>query len=294
MRIKGNSLQFIKNYFDTELSAIYSGSECLVLFRLAVQHINGFSHLEIHLNPNRRVSESDLLHYSMFVKQLKQRKPVQYIMGYTWFLDLKIGVNAAVLIPRPETEELVHHLIPFLNAFPTARVLDACTGSGCIALAIKSMFPSARVEGCDISLEAIQTARENAETLALDVEFKQLDVLAAFSGNENYDLIVSNPPYIPQTELMEISTEVRDYEPHLALFVPDSDAFVFYRRLIHHATTALSDQGMLAFECHYRGVEMVSKLMRDAGFESVAANSDLSGNPRFVSGIFHKFGEQLS
>jgi release factor glutamine methyltransferase len=284
MRIKGNTLQLIKDYFEEELSSHYSASERLILFRLAVQHINGFSHMEIHLNPGRRVSESELLQYSQFVKQLKQGKPVQYIMGYTWFLDLKIAVNPSVLIPRPETEELVHGFIPFLNTHPTARILDACTGSGCIALAIKHMFPDAQVLGVDSSAEAIQTARENAALLDLDVAFLQQDVFADFVYEAKFDVIVSNPPYIPDAELSEMSVQVRDFEPHQALFVPDADPFVFYRRLIQLALDSLNNGGILAVECHYKGCDATAKLFRDAHFEAVEIQCDLSGNQRFVTG----------
>ena len=284
MRIKGNSLQQIRLFFDEELAALYDLAEILVLFRLAVQHINGFSHMEIHLNPERRVSESELLEYSRFVKKLKQGVPVQYIMGYTWFLDLKIGVNPSVLIPRPETEELVHNLIPFLNAHPHARILDACTGSGCIALALKQMFPHAQVFGIDSSAEAIQMASTNAVLLDLEVDFQQRDVFAAFDGEAKFDLIVSNPPYIPQGEFSELSIQVRDFEPHIALFVPDSDAFLFYRRLNKLALSLLIEGGLLAFECHYKGCDVVARLMDEDGFESVGIHTDLSGNQRFVLG----------
>ena len=284
MRIGGNSLKQIKQYFEAELSSLYEPSERLVLFRMAVQHINGLSHMEIHLNPERRVSESDLLAYSKFVKQLANGAPVQYIMGYTWFMDLRIGVNSSVLIPRPETEELVHAVIPFLNGCNQASIVDLCSGSGCIALALKSLYNKATVLGVDISERAISKAIENARELSLDVSFLQKDIFEKQQFTGLFDLMVSNPPYIPQSERNEMSSRVTDFEPEEALFVPSADVFLFYRRIIEIACYHLRVGGMLAFECHYKGAAMVAAEMRQAQFSRVTILRDLSGIERFVTG----------
>ena len=284
MRIGGNSLKQIRHYFEAELATLYELSERLTLFRMAVQHISGFSHLEIHLNPERRVSESELLAYSQFVKQLVKGVPVQYIMGYTWFMDLRIGVNSSVLIPRPETEELVHMVIPFLNGCNPASIVDLCSGSGCIALALKSLYSNARVLGVDISERAISKAVENARELSLDVTFLQKDIFEKQQFAGLIDLMVSNPPYIPQSERNEMSSRVTDFEPEEALFVPNADALLFYKRIIEIASQFLRTGGMLAFECHYKGAAQVASEMRNAHFGGVATLRDLSGIERFVTG----------
>jgi release factor glutamine methyltransferase len=284
MRIGGNSLRQIKQYFESELSSLYEPSERIVLYRMAVQHVNGFSHMEIHLNPERRVSESELLAYSQFVKQLVNGVPVQYIMGYTWFMDLRIGVNSSVLIPRPETEELVHTVIPFLNGCDHASIVDLCSGSGCIALALKSLYRNATVLGVDISERAISKANENARELSLDVSFLQKDIFEKQQFAGLFDLMVSNPPYIPQSERNEMSSRVTDFEPEEALFVPNADALLFYRRIIEIGSQYLRAGGMLAFECHYKGAALVASEMKEARFSNVAILRDLSGIERFVIG----------
>lgn len=284
MRIGGNSLKQIRHYFESELAPLYESSERLTLFRMAVQHISGFSHLEIHLNPERRVSESELLAYSKFVKQLQSGMPVQYVMGYTWFLDLQIGVDSSVLIPRPETEELVHTLIPFLNELESPKIMDICSGSGCIALSLKNLYPHAEIVGFDISESAVKKAIQNAAELGLDVSFVRKNILEPIHFSESFDLIVSNPPYIPLLERDEMSSRVTEFEPAEALFVPNEDELLFYKRIIELANKHLRIGGMLAFECHYKGAAQVASEMRNSRFSSVAIFRDLSGTERFVTG----------
>lgn len=284
MRIGGNSLKQIRHYFESELSPLYESSERLTLFRMAVQHISGFSHLEIHLNPERRVSESELLAYSKFVKQLQSGMPVQYVMGYTWFLDLQIGVDSSVLIPRPETEELVHTLIPFLNEQERPKIVDICSGSGCIALSLKNLYPHAEIVGFDISEPAVKKSIQNAAELGLDVSFVRKNILEPVHFSESFDLMVSNPPYIPQLERDEMSSRVTEFEPAEALFVPNEDVLLFYKRIIELANKHLRIGGLLAFECHYKGAAKVASEMRNSGFSGVAILRDLSGTERFVTG----------
>jgi release factor glutamine methyltransferase len=283
MRIAGNSLAHIKSFFEQELTQLYSGDEIRVLFRLAAGQINKISHLSLHLNPDQRVSESDLLKYTAWIKRLKTGEPIQYIMGFTWFLDLQIGVNPSVLIPRPETEELVHLCMPFLNERRSAYVLDACTGSGCIALGIKSMFRNAHVVGCDISPDAIETAKGNGSHLNLEVDWQQTDITKPFSVDFSFDLIVSNPPYIPSSEARNMKPQVKDFEPALALFVPNDDALLFYRHLAKMALQMLFPNGMLAVEVHYDAAHQVAELFSELGLNKVAIAQDMQGHERFVT-----------
>ncbi|MFN5318030.1 MAG: peptide chain release factor N(5)-glutamine methyltransferase [Bacteroidia bacterium] len=282
MRIGGNTLSHIKIFFEQELAPFYTADEIRVLFRLAASEINQVSHLSLHLNPEQRVTESNLLKYTAWVKRLKKGEPVQYIMGYTWFLDLKIEVNASVLIPRPETEELVHLCVPFLNERSAASVLDACTGSGCIALAVKSMFRNAQVVGCDISSDALETATANGHALNLEVDWQQIDITNAVNEANFYDLIISNPPYIPYKEAQNVKSQVKDFEPNLALFVSDDDALLFYRHLAKVALHSLKPRGMLAVEVHYDAAQKVAALFTESGLYEVRIAKDMQGQERFV------------
>lgn len=287
MKIAGNRLADIDRYFKSALAERYTPSEILVLYRMAAQHISGFSGIKLHLEPETRVNQSELLQYSFFVKRLKQGEPVQYIMGYTWFMDLKLEVDAQVLIPRPETEELVNLVLEYLNGKPQPKVVDACSGSGCIALALKYYRNDAAVSGLELMLGARDVAVRNAISLQLDVPFTLLDVLAASNADfpAELDVLVSNPPYIPNAEQRNMSDTVTAFEPHIALFVPDSDPLLFYRSLAERAQSVLKSRGLLAFECHERLTEAIQKHLEESGFLQVSVLQDLSGKPRFVTAL---------
>ncbi len=284
MKIGGNRLSDIRKFFYAQLEPQYSKEEVLVLFRLAAGWINGFSHLTLHLEPDKRVLESELLAYSRFVKRLRKGEPVQYIMGRTWFMELELTVNPAVLIPRPETEELVNLIVEQFGGSSSLHIHDACSGSGCIALALKHYLPQAKLSASDLSREALTVALENAERLQLEVSFEQFDLLQIESLSTPVDVLVSNPPYITIDESESISSTVLEHEPHLALFAPGSDALVFYRKLAALASgQSLKPGGLLAVECHYRRCDEVASLFRKAQLMDVRIHHDLSGNPRMVT-----------
>lgn len=285
MKIKGNQVSHIKTYFENELSTIYSKSEILVLFRIAAEHINGFSMNQLHLFPDTRVLESELLKYSFFVKRLKNHEPYQYITGYTWFTDLKILVNESVLIPRPETEELVNCLLEN-NTLQYPKILDVCTGSGCIALALKHYITAAEVLACDISVTALATAKNNATALSLDVAFYEADALTEpLESFQNLDFLITNPPYITLREKATLAKNVTDFEPGLALFVPDDDALIFYKSISKWGKKLLNDCGMVLMECNTAHVEEVAELLIEDGYSIVKQHADLNGLPRWVTGI---------
>ena len=285
MKIKGNQVSDIKTYFENELSTIYSKSEILVLFRIAAEHINGFSMNQLHLFPDTRVLESELLKYSFFVKRLKNHEPYQYITGYTWFTDLKIMVNESVLIPRPETEELVNCLLEN-NTLQYPKILDVCTGSGCIALALKRYITAAEVLACDISSTALATAKNNAEALSLNVAFYEADALTEpIEAFENLDFLITNPPYITLREKATLAKNVTDFEPGLALFVPDDDALIFYKSISKWGKKLLNDCGMVLMECNTAHVDEVAELLIEDGYSIVKQHADLNGLPRWVTGI---------
>jgi release factor glutamine methyltransferase len=284
MRIPGNKISDIKKYFYQELPKLYSNEEILVLFRMAAQHINGLSHLDIHFEPEHRILESEVLQYSWFVKRLLKGEPVQYIMGYTWFMDLRISVTPAVLIPRPETEELANLIIMELQGIENPVILDACSGSGCISLALKAYCSNAKVIGLELSEEALEVSKQNATSLSLDVDFQKSDILTLDSWSEPLDVLVSNPPYISKSESESLSIQVRDFEPAMALFVDDPDVLLFYRRLSKLGLNSVKQGGLIALECHFENTEKVAEILTNDGWKNVLIENDLSGNPRIVYG----------
>jgi release factor glutamine methyltransferase len=225
------------------------------------------------------------------VQRVLQHEPVQYVLGSCWFCNLKLYVNHDVLIPRPETEELVH-LIGSEVKSRSSRILDVGTGSGCIALALKKLLPDATIAGIDISEDALTVARTNAMKLKLAVNFHHLDIFnyrnhADFIHTyEKFDIIASNPPYIRESEKDHLDERVRLHEPASALFVADDDAIIYYKAIADFAHAFLHKNGKLFFEVHQQRMNDVSDMLRDNGFTSVAGLKDLSGNDRFVQASF--------
>ncbi len=285
MKIQGNSIAHIKRYFEEELKNLYSSSEILALFRMAAEKINGWSMIQIHLQPETRVNESDLLQYSQFVKRLRNHEPVQYILGNAWFCGLEIGVEPGVLIPRPETEELVNGLLE--SKIPSDPViLDACTGSGCIAFALKNYLPQASIFACDLSDEALRIAQKNALNLKLEISFSKVDLIQdSAQGFPELDILISNPPYIPESERPSMAKHVHEQEPSMALFVPDQDPMIFYRHLARWGNALLKPDGILLAESHSALTNQVKACWEDAGFKQVEIHFDLNGLPRWLSAI---------
>ena len=218
------------------------------------------------------------------VVRLLNGEPIQYVVGRTLFCGLTIGVRPGVLIPRPETEELVEAV----SKGRRTSILDIGTGSGCIAFALKHRFPQADVTAMDISEDALRIAQENAQRLELDIHFIQQDILHATPEVMKYDLIVSNPPYVCESERAQMERHVLDYEPGLALFVPDDDPLLFYRAIINYASTALMDGGMLAFETNREYATEVGMLMKEGGWSNVEVKRDMFNNERIVIGCLSR------
>lgn len=222
------------------------------------------------------------------VLRLKKGEPVQYVLGKADFCDLSFLVGSGVLIPRPETEQLVFDVVGFLRSRSVVgRVLDIGTGSGCIALSIKSLVPEASVEGWDISDRALKIARDNSQNLSLQADFIKRDVFGLFDFSSQFDVIVSNPPYIAEEEKKDMEHNVLDFEPFEALFVPDDNPLIFYDRITEIATSMLKKGGMLAFEINRRYGEEVSRLMKSKGFSHVVLKKDIFDNFRFVTGLWN-------
>ena len=214
------------------------------------------------------------------VAELKSGRPVQYVLGEAEFCDMVFEVQEGVLIPRPETEELVYRIVE--TAPRSVRILDVGTGSGAIAISLANMVEGARVTAVDISKEALVVAQRNAERLGAEVEFVEADALGDMSHLGEFDVIVSNPPYIPQSDIAEMRKNVVDFEPHTALFVPDDDALKFYRSIARNARTMLAEGGVLWFEIYEKfGTEMC-EMLYDEGFAQCGVEVDANDKARMV------------
>lgn len=247
----------------------------------------GCRRLDLLTEPNALVAPAALATLDAWLARRLRREPVQYILGYTDFFGLRIDVTPAVLIPRPETEEVVEAALSLLEGLPAPRVLDVGTGSGCIPLAIKARRPEAEVAACDVSAEALAVAQTNGQRLGLDVEWVEADVLhpaAADRLPDRLDLLIANPPYVPPREAATLEPEVRDWEPSRALFT-DADPLQFYRVLSRLGTNLLRPGACLVLETHADYGEAVAALLSEDGYADVELHNDLSGRSRIAVGV---------
>ena len=213
--------------------------------------------------------------------RIKAGEPLQYVTGVCEFLGLEFRVTPAVLIPRPETEELVVEVCDRFDKNKPLRILDIGTGSGCIPLGIKSVRPNWQVMGIDVSRQALEVALENRRRLNLEVTFQYCDV-AHFSWSEPFDVIVSNPPYVADNERSQLQKQVVDHEPDVALFAPPNDVLYFYRLISEKCNELLKPEGSLCFETHYRYAAEVGSVLTKKNFRNVELKRDLSGNDRMI------------
>lgn len=279
MKIKGNQLVNIKEYFFVELKNHYSHEEINSFFKIICEDWFNIKPHEISLNLDRRFSESELLKFVYAKKDLLINKPIQQIIGFTHFFDLKFNVNQHTLIPRPETEELIYLIKNKIQS--VNKVLDIGTGSGCIAISLKSIFPNATVTGIDISVEALNVAKINSETNNLSVNFHELDIINQNLENE-FDLIVSNPPYVLPSEKKLMQENVLNFEPHSALFIPENDPLLFYRRIVSQAESHLSPCGWLFFEINEAFGKETAELFCSEKWVNITIVKDFIGKDRFV------------
>ncbi len=276
----------IVKQFSDELSGIYSSQEAFHLGWLIFEHLHGWSKTDMMMNDQTKLSLSDHLFIEIAIERLKKHEPIQYIIGETEFFSMPFDVNPSVLVPRPETEELVEWVLHSTDPKKSIRILDIGTGTGCIAISIAKHLPEAKVSAWDISDEALHTATRNADKNKVNVLFQKTDILNVTPAiNEYYDIIVSNPPYVRNSEKIMVKPNVLDYEPHLALFVSDEDPLLFYRKITQFASLALKEKGMLFFEINRDfGVE-IKTLLKKHGFSEVELKQDLSGNNRMIKAI---------
>jgi release factor glutamine methyltransferase len=230
--------------------------------------------------------------FEIIKDRLLRGEPVQYVVGFAWFYGLKFKVNNSVLIPRPETEELVEWVLETAKTFQKAdkkvRILDIGTGSGCIPVTLKVKNPKLEVSAVDVSESALITSSRNAYRYGAEIDFKRIDILntSAWTDLCNFDIIVSNPPYIPHAEKALMEGNVLDFEPHLALFVDNDNALIFYEKIADFALRHLDTEGVLFFECNQYNAQEVLKMLKLKGFKNVELRKDMSGNDRMVKGGF--------
>lgn len=274
MHIPSNRVRDIERYIRTELDGLYPEGELRMFTQMLFEAYLGWDTAQLLLHREDTVNQSDLLKFHWAVEDLKQYRPIQHIIGYADFCDCRIVVSPDVLIPRPETEEIVMTAVERLKTIDTTslqgNLLDLCTGSGCIAIALAKQFPEARVYAVDISSEALALARKSAEKNDVAVNFFQADLLQEEPTLPcpAFDLIISNPPYIQDKERRDMERNVLDYEPNIALFVPDEDPLKFYRAIGQYALRHLTHNGILILEINEHLGPETCQLLQDIGFET--------------------------
>ncbi|HLP49606.1 MAG TPA: peptide chain release factor N(5)-glutamine methyltransferase [Chitinophagales bacterium] len=271
-----------KQYWDS-LSAVYDDREAKAITKIVFEKVLLLKSHMLFLERFRLLTTHQQERLNNILQRLLTSEPVQYVLEEADFYGLKFKVNAGVLIPRPETEELVEWVRSEISA-PSAHMLDIGTGSGCIPITIAKSFPAAVIEAVDISEDALLVAEENNKLNGTAVKFSRMDILTEELNADTYDVIISNPPYIDVTEQAHMSANVLKYEPHLALFTEGTDDLIFYRRISQLANSSLKPGGKLFFEINAARGPQVVDLMGKAGFVNVQLRADLSGKDRMVMG----------
>jgi release factor glutamine methyltransferase len=246
----------------------------------------GITRMAVALDPAMALSESQIVSLHKDLQKLEAGMPVQYIIGFTWFSGLRFSVAPDVLIPRPETQELIEIAANLLQNHPAPKVIDIGTGSGAIAISIKNLLPAAKVVATDFSKTALELARKNAHLLGLEVTFLQHDILKdPWPFGDQPDCIISNPPYIPVGERNGMQKQVKDYEPIHALFVEDTDPLLFYRKIGETGLEHMNPGAFLLFEIHSLLAFETAELIQKQGYINVEIHQDLHGKPRFLKAI---------
>lgn len=310
MKVASNLVKDIRKYYCDQLCSIYDKNEANAMILILFEHYFNIDRVKMALEPDIRLSESEMLKIHFAVKDLLKNKPIQYIIGETEFCELKFKVNENVLIPRPETSEMVYKIVNEAtglrdNEFCSRRVaesqsqktkansqqplsiLDIGTGSGCIAISLAKLFPEAQVYALDISEEALNVAKENAKINDVNITFIHEDILTLTQTSTltqtKFDIIVSNPPYVRELEKAGMRDNVLKWEPDKALFVSNEDPLIFYRKILEFANSHLKENGEIWFEINeYLGKEM-TELCKEFGFPNVKIHKDFRGKERIMN-----------
>lgn len=279
------TLNEYKIHFKNQLISVYDIDECLAMFSIVMEEIMGYKRIDVMLKGDEIIADKDLVCLEQVLEKLIEEIPIQYIFQKGYFYGYEFKVSPATLIPRKETEELVEWILSTMQKNPQKkwRILDIGTGTGCIPITIKKEFPLAHVTAIDVSREALEIAKENANLLKAEVQFIEKNILETIEL-DMYDIIVSNPPYIRNLEKKKIRKNVLDFEPHLALFVSDEDPLIFYRKITQLAYQSLPKEGFLFFEINqYLGKEMQELIL--PYFSQFELKKDMQGNDRMMKMI---------
>lgn len=275
-----------KKQFILGLKNEYPPEEINSFFNILIVHYLNVTRLELALDPKKELASEQIKLFDEILGKLQQHEPIQYIIGETEFFGLTFQVNKNVLIPRPETEELVSWILLDLSDNNTSaiKILDIGTGSGCIAISLAKNLPDAEIKALDISNEALKVAAKNAKLNQVEVKFENQDILHIDKPIDSFDVIVSNPPYVRDLEKKEMNRNVLENEPDGALYVRDNDPLVFYRAITNLAKTSLGIGGSLYFEINQYLAKETEKVMLDSGFKTTL-KKDIFGNYRMLKGI---------
>lgn len=284
MKMSSNLVRDCRRHYSSELEKIYGSDEANALIMILLEHYFSIDRVKIAMEPELRLSESELLTLHFAVKELLKNKPIQYVLGETEFCGMKFFVEEGVLIPRPETEEMVRQLA--VGHWPlAAKILDIGTGSGCIAISLAKLLKDSVVTAVDVSEKALEIAKKNAAENDADVRFVLDDILNSKNPeliDNQYDIIVSNPPYVCESEKSEMRANVLDYEPSSALFVSDNDPLVFYRKILEFAQKTLKPNGQIWFEINEKLGQEMQNLCLEKGFKNVEIIKDFRGKDRIL------------
>ena len=290
------TIKHYRAHFNESLKHLYPTSEIDSFFFLILEEYMGLKRIDIVLKSDFLIDKKSLNLMQIATKQLEQEIPIQYIIGKTEFFGLPFNINKEVLIPRPETEELVEQVLKEVSLTKICKtttdettnekqlkILDIGTGSGCIAISLKKQLPSSKISAMDVSDKALHIAKKNAVLNKVDINFIHLDILKTNNLDQLYDVIVSNPPYVRELEKKEIKNNVLNNEPHLALFVDNKNPLLFYNKIAELAENFLTKNGQLHFEINqYLGKETI-KLLAEKGFKNIQLKKDIFGNDRIIS-----------
>ena len=276
-------LSQLKINFTTQLQGVYDREEIHSFFYILCDFFLQYSRFEVSMALDTVVSAKNITAFEMALLRLKKQQPIQYIVGHTEFYGLTFKVNKHTLIPRPETEQLVDWIISnHKHQGSGLEILDIGTGSGCIAVALEKNFSKASISGLDISEKALEVAQENAIKNQVLVSFCQKDILETTALEKKYDVVVSNPPYVRQLEKKAMSANVLDNEPGGALFVPNEDPLLFYRKIAQLALVSLQEKGWLYFEINEYLSNEMDALLNEIGFVNIEIKKDFRAVPRMI------------
>ncbi len=275
-------LKNLKNQFTQTLKDLFEPEEIAVFFYRSLERLENKTRIDLILSPELETSDENLILWQRYLSDLQRERPLQYVLNEAYFYDLTFYVEEGVLIPRPETEELVEWILNTAPKDKAIRILDIGTGSGCIAITLAKKLPLARVTAMDVSEKALSIAQKNAVLNEVDIQWMSQSVLELDDLSASFDIIVSNPPYVRELEKVEIHNNVKQFEPELALFVSDEDPLIFYKKIAQLATQSLVSGGYLFFEINqYLGAETLA-VIDAVQFDTPELKKDYRDNDRMI------------